>query len=771
MKLVEYFTSKNLKTKVLRRILGGIILLFVLTGIICSKSIKSILLKEKYNTIKSISSENISLLSSSINQTAMQLFTEKISLEQIHQYPRLQRRTIVLDKLRKLLDYNTDLMSIWSDWEPMAIDSLDSKMLNTLGATNTGKFVATLIRKNNSIELANYNNDGDEEGEYYTIPKNTRKLYIAPPYFEKYNSDKNYLLISLSLPIIVKNEVVGVVGGDIDIGKLNQQIISRLKEENGRFFIVGPDQKLLIYDKEENVGKEISAVLVNENSNNEELITAIKSKTSGFYDFIDSDGQEYTAYISESSIFTKGEVNVLLIPSSFLTTANLRIFITALSLLLGVGLLIFYLLITYILKNIIGPVNKVNKCLKELGNGNYSKVTEIEIKTGDELEAMAQSFNNLYISIEEAVVFANNIGTGNLSASLESKGEGDLLGNSLINMRDSLLKAAKEEQLRKQEDEWQAWIERGLSIFGQELRQDYNDVKTLYSGVIKHIVSYIDANQGALYLVKEDEEHNKCFEMVACIAWDRFKMKKSTFLLEEGLLGACYFEKAPIELTEIPDNYVQISSGLGGANPRMLMLIPLIHNEEIVGIIEVASFNLFDKHTKIYLERITENFAASITSIKINARTNELLTISQLQAEEMKAQEEEMRQNIEELHATQEEIKRKANKVDHFQNAIDQNFITLVVNRDLVIVELNEKAEALLGHNLSSIIGNPLLNYVHENERHMLESKLSEAKQNKVVSSKITLLGNNKQEKNIQATLISDYEHDGNISLVAYALN
>ena len=259
--------------------------------------------------------------------------------------------------------------------------------------------------------------------------------------------------------------------------------------------------------------------------------------------------------------------------------------------------------------------------------------------------------------------------------------------------------------------------------------------------------------------------------MVACIAWSRIKMQKKTFLLEEGLLGACYFEKAPIELTEIPEDYIEISSGLGGSRPRMLMLTPLIHNEEVVGMIEVASFKLFDTYTKTYLKRISESFASSITSIKINARTNEMLAISKIQAEEMQAQEEEMRQNIEELHATQEEMRRKASYAERYQNAIHQNFITLVVDSNMVVLDLNDKAKAVLGHDTTSIIGKPLTEHVHEDDWQTLHSDFSVAQNNGVVSSKLTLIGHNKQLKRIQTTLIPDNEQNGNIAFIAYTLN
>ena len=112
-------------------------------------------------------------------------------------------------------------------------------------------------------------------------------------------------------------------------------------------------------------------------------------------------------------------------------------------------------------------------------------------------------------------------------------------------------------------------------------------------------------------------------------------------------------------MKRVPQNYVLITSGLGEASPAEVLIVPLKVNDCIEGIIELASFNEFADHEIAFVERLAENIASSISSVKINARTKQLLEASQQQAEELRSQEEEMRQNMEELAATQEEMGRK----------------------------------------------------------------------------------------------------------------
>ncbi|WP_224994765.1 GAF domain-containing protein [Cesiribacter sp. SM1] len=208
------------------------------------------------------------------------------------------------------------------------------------------------------------------------------------------------------------------------------------------------------------------------------------------------------------------------------------------------------------------------------------------------------------------------------------------------------------------EDKKRQWASDGLARFTDLIRNQDN-MKQLGDEVISQLVRYLEANQGGLFILKEENGQAPYLELEACYAYNRKKYINKRIAVGEGLIGQAYLEKGRVYLTDVPDNYLRITSGLGESNPRSILIVPLKLNEKVLGVIELASFKVFEPYQMDFIDKLSENLASVIASTRINETTRLLLEESQQQAEEMRAQEEEMRQSLEELQATQEEILRR----------------------------------------------------------------------------------------------------------------
>lgn len=214
----------------------------------------------------------------------------------------------------------------------------------------------------------------------------------------------------------------------------------------------------------------------------------------------------------------------------------------------------------------------------------------------------------------------------------------------------------KQVEESRKEDEKRSWAATGLARFSEMLRNNHT-LNEIYGQLISGIVKYLDANQAALFELTGEEE--KYLEMTACYAYGRNKHLEKSIAIGQGLVGQTYLEGQTLKLSQIPANYVSITSGLGEATPRFMVIVPLKINEQIEGILEIASFKVIEDYQIAFLEKLGESIASAIASHKVTAQTERLLAQSKIQTEELRSQEEEMRQNMEELQATQEEMYRK----------------------------------------------------------------------------------------------------------------
>ena len=235
--------------------------------------------------------------------------------------------------------------------------------------------------------------------------------------------------------------------------------------------------------------------------------------------------------------------------------------------------------------------------------------------------------------------------------------------DQLISKEGELKENLKKIEAAQQEEKKRQWASEGVAQ-SIKIMRDHEEMQRLYDELISFTVRYLQANQGGLFVLNEDNPDDLFLELVSAYAYDRKKFVEKRVNIGESLLGQTYLEGQYVLLKEIPEDYINITSGLGKSNPRSLLIMPLTVNEKMLGLIELASFNEFEDHQIQFLETLGENIASTIEGVRNTSGMQRLLEDSQQQAEEMRAQEEEMRQNQEELQATQEELARQKQEME-----------------------------------------------------------------------------------------------------------
>ncbi|SDC82591.1 PAS domain-containing protein [Williamwhitmania taraxaci] len=365
------------------------------------------------------------------------------------------------------------------------------------------------------------------------------------------------------------------------------------------------------------------------------------------------------------------------------------------------GLIVFLVIFIfyYGLKIILGPISldikSLSKTIDTMADGMLPE--HLSTNRVDDFGKLIDSTNELIDNLGKTAIFADEIGKNNLLAEYAPASKEDVLGNALVRMRESLLMNQKEETIRKTEGEKQNWVTLGLAKFGEILRQNNNDLTLLSEHVIQHLINYLNANQGGIFALNDEDGQEKALDLVASFAYNRKKHLTKQIMFGEGLVGTCANEKQTIHLKEIPNDYITITSGLGEATPTNLLIVPLTLEDSVFGVIEIASFSEFQPHEIEFVEKLSHSIASTLSSVKINIRTTYLLEQSQQQREEMAAQEEEMRQNMEEMQATQEEMQRKTAELQAVNTAIDEALLQGELEVDGSVINLNQNFLNILG--------------------------------------------------------------------------
>lgn len=658
---MSFFKSLSIKQKMFAYILLPIIVIFLATFTFIFVDFQSIV---KTNTKEFINSEATGY--SLQIQNELNYFIEfnrflKQNFESFDRIPMENRRRELSSLMEYFLNRNPKILSIWSIWELNSIDSLESTYANKPGSTVLGNFRYLYYRDNGVVKLSDYIEQDPNNvfnGKLYNATKNKKREVIVTHFYLDYNqtSKNKTLQTNIVMPLYQNRKFLGVVGVDLELESIHNTIQNIDHFSNSQIFLFSNNGMCISSPNNEDRGKQVKEIFPDINDSYKLDVNILNGRYNTFFATNNAENHYFT--FTPISIGKTKEPWSLLIkmPYSYIknqTRQSIKLAIWGS--LIGITLII--LILIYISDNISKPLIQLRKKMDYIGKGALSEDYIPSKMASSEIKDIARSYSLITSGLKNSTQFAENIKRGNLDSDFNLLSSDDKMGKALLDMR-AQLKDSKEQQSKREEEERKRfWSSEGLSKLNEILRKNENSENYIFN-ILSFLVNYIDANQGGIFL-RDDSDKTQKFILKAFYAYNRRKFLEKSFELGEGLVGNCAIEKQTTYFTEIPENYIQVTSGLGGTNPRSLILVPLKLENKVLGIIEVASFNNLEQYQIKFLESASLSIASAINMLETNKNTSKLLERTQQQAKEMAVQEEEMRQNMEELKATQEESTRK----------------------------------------------------------------------------------------------------------------
>ncbi|MBT2440336.1 HAMP domain-containing protein [Streptomyces sp. ISL-36] len=300
---------------------------------------------------------------------------------------------------------------------------------------------------------------------------------------------------------------------------------------------------------------------------------------------------------------------------------------------------------------------EVTRVAREVGSeGRLGGQAEVEGVSGT-WKRLTENVNelagNLTRQVRAIAEVASAVAEGDLTRSItvEASGEVAELKDNINSMVGSLRETTRANQE-------QDWLKSSLARIS-ELMQGHRDLAVVAELVMDELTPLVSAQYGAFYLAEEDAEGLE-LKLVGSYGRPADSPGRDRFRLGESLVGQAARSRRVIAAENVPGDYVYISSGLGRTARGSLIVLPIVVEDQVLGIIELVSFTPFTSVHRDFLEQLMETVGVNVSTIVANARTDELLGESQRLADELRARSEELQVQQDELQRSNAELEEKA---------------------------------------------------------------------------------------------------------------
>ena len=329
---------------------------------------------------------------------------------------------------------------------------------------------------------------------------------------------------------------------------------------------------------------------------------------------------------------------------------------------------------------------EVTRVAREVGVegklGGQAQTTEISGVWKDLTDDVNQLAANLTNQVRAIAEVATAVTDGDLTRQVRMEASGEVSA-----LKDTLNEMIRNLRETTRQNVEQDWLKTNRERFTRML-QGQRDLRSVAEMILSELAALVSAQHGVFYAMTQSSEGGEPrLELQAGYGYEERKHLSTSFRVGEGLVGQCAKEKRRILLTEVPSDYVRISSGLGESPPLNIIVLPVMFEGVLRAVVELASFSAFSEAHQTFLDSITESIGLVLNTIDADTVTENLLQQSQSQARELSAQQEELRESNADLErqarllAEQNtEAERKNDEVEESKRLVEEKAGQLAVS-------------------------------------------------------------------------------------------
>ncbi|WP_374583246.1 HAMP domain-containing protein [Pseudoduganella sp.] len=321
--------------------------------------------------------------------------------------------------------------------------------------------------------------------------------------------------------------------------------------------------------------------------------------------------------------------------------------------------------------------SEVTRVAREVGTegklGGQANVSGVAGTWKDLTENVNQLAANLTNQVRAIAEVATAVTRGDLSRSIQVEARGEV-----SYLKDNINEMIRNLKETTQKNAQQDWLKTNLARFTR-LLQGQRDLQAVTKLILSELAPLVSAHHGVFYMM-DSQLADARLRMIASYGYRSSRKLPTSFLPGEGLVGQCALEKMRIWLTDVPRDYIVVSSGLGAAPPTNIVVLPILFEQQVKAVIEIASLDRFTETHLSFLDQLMESIGVVLNTIEANSRTESLLTQSQSLAQELQQTNQELAEKARLLSEQNIEVERKNREVEQAKLALEEKATQLALS-------------------------------------------------------------------------------------------